>query len=156
MYDFVSTFGQGFRILVISKHGCPSLRANVLALPSLSFFCHILLPLFSSRPRFDYFNALLSLLSPAPRLPSRLNREANFQLFSNMKFHASSATICHSLGQFLNIAQPPDFGFTCKWGWSKNKHRISVKDRPQITHRNVNVGKSIIKFEEYISGSFKM
>ena len=78
---------RGFESSLFQNMDVPSLRAIVLALPSLSFFCHILLPLFSSRPRFDYFNALLSLLSPAPRLPSRLNREANFQLFSNMKFH---------------------------------------------------------------------
>ena len=88
---------------------CSTFLVLLLSLPIY------LLLLFSSRPRLSCFVALFSPApSPAHRPPSRLNREANFQLFSTMKFHETLATKFHSLRQFHKISQTPDYSFTCK------------------------------------------
>ena len=108
VYDFMSTFGQGFRILVISKHGCPLSSSCYLPFfpsfllypPFLLLSPIYLLPLFTSRPRLSCFDAMSSPPPPpAHRPPSRHNREANFRRFSAMKFQETLATKCQSLGQ---------------------------------------------------------
>ena len=101
---------RGFESSLFQNMDVPSLRA-VIHLSSFPFLLvyptflvllslpNYLLPLFSSRPRLSCIDVLFSPPpSPAHRPPCRLNWEANFQLFSTMKFHEILATKCHSLG----------------------------------------------------------
>ena len=115
VYDIMSTFGQGFRILIIiSKYGCPpySSCCSPFFLLACSTFLVLLLSLpiylltlFSSRLVFLVsllcFPLLLPLLTAHPAVLIGKRNLSYFQIWNFME-HRQRFTVWHSVTKFTN------------------------------------------------------
>ena len=152
VYDIMSTFGQGFRILVISKYGCPpcSSCCSPFVLLACSTFLILLLSLpiylltlFSSRLVFPvtllYFPLLLPLLTAHPAGLIGKRNLNYFQIWNFME-HWQRFLVWHSVTKSTNYRLRFFFSIIRELGQTNNKFPCKIE--PMMSKRKFNVGKT--------------